>query len=101
MERVYSKELSPEDAKAEFSFRVYIATGNTDQQGGLRLLAQACDALARPSDTVDDSIRNLNIIAKAMQALEPSDEIEGQLVSQLIVLNEQCMAWLGRAMKTE
>lgn len=42
-------------------------------------------------------MRQLNTIAKAMQALE----LEGQLVAQLVVLHEQSMSWLSRAMKTE
>ncbi len=43
----------------------------------------------------------LNKAAQSMQALAPQDEYEGQLVAQLVVLHEQAMDWLGRAMRTE
>ncbi|OJU81613.1 MAG: hypothetical protein BGO10_08375 [Chlamydia sp. 32-24] len=45
--------------------------------------------------------RQLNGLAQAMQALAPQDEYEGQLIAQLIVLHEQAMDWLGRAIRTE
>ena len=36
-----------------------------------------------------------------MHSLEPRDEIEGQLISQLIILHEHSMEWLGRALRTD
>ncbi len=67
----------------------------------LTLLTKACDALSTQSNNIESSVQQLNMIAKTMQALEPRDEVEGQLLAQLVVLHEQAMSWLGRALRTE
>lgn len=43
----------------------------------------------------------MNQIARAMTSLQPRDEIEGQLIAQLVVLQEHSMYWLGRAIRTD
>lgn len=101
VEPVYAKELSPKDAENEFQARVYATTGTANQQVGLRLLTKASEALTKSSDSIDETVHHLNSIAKTMQALKPQDEIEGQLISQLIILHEQSMLWLGKAIRTQ
>jgi hypothetical protein len=101
VEPVYLKGLSEDDALAEFQSKVYAATGATSQQVGLGILTKACEAITIKSESLEESVRHLNTIANAMHALRPRDEIEGQLISQLVVLHEQCMSWLGRAIRTE
>lgn len=93
--------LSSETAYAEFRARVYAATGASSQEVGINLLTQACEAVAGPNDSAKELVGYLNTISKTMQALEPRDEIEGQLLAQLAVLHQQSMSWLGRAMRTE
>lgn len=101
VEPVHVNGLSEEDAEVEFESRVYVATGAVSHQVGLGLLTKASEALTISLDSLDDSARHLNMVEKAMTALEPRDEIEGQLISQLVVLHEQCMSWLGKAMRTD
>jgi len=45
--------------------------------------------------------KQLNTIAESIRAMGPQDEYEGQLISQLVVLHEQAMEWLGKAKRTE
>lgn len=43
----------------------------------------------------------MNALALSMQSLAPQDEFEGQLIAQLVVLNEQALNWLGRPLRSE
>lgn len=94
-------DLSAQDAVNEFQSRIYASTGYCSQDVGIRLLTQAAHAINKATDDPRETLRLLNTIAKTIQALEPQDEIEGQLLAQLTVLHEQSMSWLGRAMRTE
>jgi hypothetical protein len=98
---IYEKNLSFKDAKDEFYARLYAATGSANYEVGISLLSGACEATAKKTESLEDLVNHLNIIAKMIQELEPRDGVEGQLLVQLIVLHQQSMSWLGSAMRTE
>lgn len=98
---VYEKELSSKDAKDEFYARLYATTGSTNYEVGVSLLSGACEATAKSTESFEELVNHLNIIAKMLQEFEPRDGVEGQLLVQLIVLHQQSMSWLGSAMRAE
>lgn len=101
VEPVYLNDLDSDEARREFQERICEITGAIDHEVGFNLLTKACDALTKSSDSIETSVRTLNAITKAMYSMQPLDEIEGQLISQLVVLHEHCMSWLGRARRTD
>lgn len=101
VEPVYKKGLQEKDALTEFQSRIYSASGAANMQVGFNILTKACEAVTNRSASLDETVRVLNTLAKAMQALEPQDEVEGQLIAQLVVIHEHCMIWLGKAMSTD
>jgi hypothetical protein len=101
VELAYAKGFSEEDAPAEFQSGVYVASRFANQQVGLNLLTKACKAISRPSVSRDETVCMLNVLARTMRSLKPLDEVEGQLIAQLVVLQEQYITWLGKAMSTD
>ncbi len=101
VEPAFAQELLPRDAHDDFQARVCAATGASDDQVGLALLTKLTDAVTPSSETFEKTVDRLNTLAKTMTAMEPQDEFEGQLVAQLVTLQEQAITWLGRAMRTD
>lgn len=101
VEPIYAKDLSQENAKLEYEARIMSATGSPNEIIGLDLLASACEALSVKSESLENSIRDLNIFAHKMRSHQPQDEIEGQLIAQLIVLHEKSMSLISRSTKTD
>jgi hypothetical protein len=98
---VHSDNLSEEEAKEDFRSRVCEASGYKNHELDMIFLTKTNEACGMTIDSLKDSVTKLNILAKTMHALEPKDEIEGQLIAQLIILHEHSMSWLGRAMRTD
>ena len=81
------------------------ATGSS-RPVGLRLLSNLAKAILPSKISNKETAEQLDVLAQSMQALAPLDEFEGQLVSQLIILHEHALDWigldwLGRAVRTE
>ena len=48
-----------------------------------------------------ETVEVANYMTQSTASMLPNDKVEGQLVSQLVVLYEQAMNWLGNAQRTE
>ena len=97
----FKEDLSQKDAFEEFRAKVHDATGCADIEMAVKYISSVGNAITSDSSNIKVTIDNMNRMAKAMTALEPRDDIEGQLIAQLIVLHEQSMYWMGRASKTD
>ncbi|CDZ80273.1 hypothetical protein BN1013_00780 [Candidatus Rubidus massiliensis] len=101
LELVTDEKLEKEEAADLLDARIMQATGASNPESGLQLITSMTKAAVPTKAKGKELARQLNGLAQAMQALAPQDEYEGQLIAQLIVLHEQAMDWLGRAMRTE
>lgn len=93
--------LSLQDKLDEYQARIFEATGCINQYVGIHCITKAGEALTPTGADMKKTVEVANYIAQATASMSPNDEIEGQLVSQLVVLHEQAMNWLGRALRTE
>lgn len=101
LELAYPSGLTESKRELEIQSRVHTTSGSTCQQVGLHLLTKVCEAIVLPHASLEEAIGILNTLAKTMQTMQPRDAIEGHLISQLVVLHEQCMTWLGKANRTD
>lgn len=77
------------------------ATGSTNSTVGIQLLINLSKAIVSSNANTEEVVSQLGTLAQTMTMLAPEDPYEGQLVAQLVVLHEQSMEWLGKAMRTE
>lgn len=77
------------------------ATGAVHRSIGMQFFITLGNAVVSAKASPTEMAAQLNTIAQSMQAFGPEDEYEGQLISQLVVLHEHAMDWLGRAKRTE
>lgn len=97
----FKEDLSKGDAFREFQAKVHDATGCVDLDLAIKNLSKASNAITSDPNNTKVAVENMNRMARAMAALEPRDDIEGQLIAQLVVLHEQSMYWMGRAIRTD
>lgn len=95
--------LSNNDAIDDHYAQVYHSTGCADYSRGLSLLMSTTTAILgnKISADVKTNVHKMNQLANGMRFLQPKDEIEGQLISQLMVLHEQSMHWFCKAAGTD
>lgn len=93
--------LSLQDRLDEYQARIFEASGCINQYVGVHCIAKSGEALTPSGVDKKMTAEIANYAAQATASMSPNDEIEGQLVSQLVVLHEQAMTWLGRALRTE
>jgi hypothetical protein len=101
LELVLDEKLERSEAVNLVNSRIMEATGAANSTVGLQLLTNLAKAAISSKVKGGDIANQLNTLSQSMQALGPEDEYEGQLVAQLVVLHEQAMSWLGRAMNTD
>lgn len=101
LELAIDESLESHEASDLMDFHIMEVTGAANKLVGLQLIKNVAKATVSSNIQGKELVQQLNIAAKFMQALAPQDEYEGQLVVQLVVLHEQAMTWLGRAMRTE
>lgn len=92
--------LETEDARELVMSRMAEATGTPNLTGALSQLTAIGTALVPASATVKDMAVKLDAATQSMRTLAPQDGVEGQLIAQLVVLQEHAMTWLGKAMHT-
>ncbi len=93
--------LEDEDAIDLYDSRMLNTTGATNRTVGMQLISKVASAIVPAKAGVKEMSNQMGIVAELMQALAPQDEYEGQLISQLVVLHEHSMEWLGKAMRAE
>lgn len=93
--------LIRDDAINLIRSRLMEATGSKNPAVAIQLFLSIGKAISSTMTLGGELAQSFDIFAKAMQALAPQDEYEGQLVSQLVVLHEQAMEWLGKAKRSE
>jgi len=75
------EDLTQLDAYEEFQVKVYESTGCVDPDLAIRNLSKVGYAITKDLSNTKEVVENMNRIAKSMAALEPKDDIEGQLVA--------------------
>jgi hypothetical protein len=83
-----------------YDARMLSTTGASNGTVGMQLFTHLAKALI-PGKNLKEISNHMHTVAQLMQALAPQDEYEGQLITQLIILHEHSMEWLGKAMRTE
>ena len=82
------------------SANLHAATGTTSENYGRLLLNNIISAMFKNEDYYDNTFI-VTAVHEALIALKPSDEIEGQICSRLIVLHDQYMHFMRRAASLE
>jgi hypothetical protein len=101
VEVAFDKTLSHAEAEDLFNAGIMHATGTSNISAGNLMIGILEKTInSREPNTVDRA-NYMNTRFQALQAFAPQDEYEGQLVSQLLILHEHAMDWLGRAIRTE
>ncbi len=93
--------LSTIDSHDEYRSRIFEASGCVNQLVGMQSIIKAGEALTPSKASPKEIAKVANMTAQAVAEMEPRDEVEGQLISQLVVLHEQAMTWLGRALRVD
>lgn len=93
--------LAQNDAIDLMNAQLFASTGNANSTLGLRLLTNVGKAMIPANAKIHEHAKELDALTLSMQSLAPQDEYEGQLVAQLVVLHEQALNWLGKAMRTD
>lgn len=101
LELVFDENLERSEAVDLLNSRILEATGAANRAVGLYLLTNVGKALIPAKAKNEEVAKQLDRLAQSMQTLAPQDEYEGQLIAQLIVLHENAMDWLSRAVRTE
>lgn len=94
-------DLEHSDAINLLHSAIAAATGSTNSTVGIQLLINLSKAIISSNASAEEIVSQLGTFAQSMTMLAPQDPYEGQLVAQLVVLHEQSMEWLGKAMRTE
>jgi hypothetical protein len=93
--------LAFKDAVELFRANLLEVTGISDSDVGVKFFTSLLSAILPIKASREEAANLLNIMAATLQAFQPKDEYEAQLVSQMVVLHEHAMDWLGRAKRTE
>lgn len=94
-------DLSGSDALGEYQSQLYATTGIISSEEAIQFIGLAANALLSNPTDAKGTVAYMNRIASMMRSLEPKDTIEAQLISQLLVLHEQGLYWMGKAMRTD
>lgn len=95
------KTLGCNDAITLYSAQLQESVGIVDPVIAIQLFFGHLQATQPAQTTAEQRVDLLNGIAYAIQSMRPHDEFEAQLISQLLVLHEHSMEYLGRAMRAE
>jgi hypothetical protein len=95
------ESLNRHDAIEQLDSRIMTATGFSNSMAGLNLLQSSGQAIVPTNTEASNMAQKFDLTAQTMRALSPEDEFEGQLIAQLVVLQEHAMHWLGKAMRTD
>lgn len=101
LELDFDQRLEHSDAIELANAKIMDATGTANRSVGIDFLTLAGNAVLPAKADTQEMTNKMNSIAQTMSSLAPQDEFEGQLITQLVVLQEHSMNWLGRAMRTE
>lgn len=101
LELYYDRSLEQCEAIQLAHAKIMYATGAANRSVGIDFLTLAGNAVLPAKADTQEMTNKMNSITQSMSALAPQDEFEGQLITQLVVLQEHAMNWLGRAMRTE
>ncbi len=101
IELALDENLEHTDSVNLLSARIMEVTGSSDSTVGVHFLTILGKAMIPAKANLREFSSQIGTIAKTMQALAPQDEYEGQLISQLVILHEHAIEWLGKAMRTE
>lgn len=101
LELALGNEIEGADAIDLLNLHIYEATGASNNAVGIQLLSNLGQGIIPAKAGIKTMAKLLNRTAESMHALGPQDEYEGQLIAQLIVLHEQAMEWLGKAIRTD
>lgn len=93
--------LDPKDANDMILSRMVEATGSPNLLVALNQLTSVGTALFPAKVNGKEMAEKLDAATQSMRTLAAQDEYEGQLIAQLVVLQEHAMAWLGKAMRTD
>lgn len=93
--------LEKEEAVDLYDARMLNTTGAANSTVGMQLFNNLAKAMVPANASVNEISNQMGTVAQLMQAFAPQDEYEGQLISQLVILHEHSMEWLGKAMSTE
>lgn len=93
--------LEKEVAIDLYDARMLNTTGAANSTVGMQLFNNLAQAMLPANASVEQISNQMGTVAQLMQAFAPQDEYEGQLISQLVILHEHSMEWLGKAMRTE
>lgn len=97
----FNDDLLPHDSCKEYQARIFEASGFVNQIVGMQSIIKAGEAVTPSSADTKRAVHIANITAQAVAAIGPEDEVEGQLISQLVVLHEQAMTWLGKSIRAD
>ncbi len=89
--------VPPKSSADEWTTRlqeIYRSTGAIDQDFGLKLMLQYVNCTVAFSDHTKN-IDEINSYLTTMNALEPADEIEGMLCTQILSLGDTAMKYLS------
>lgn len=101
LELSIDKTLEKEAAIDLYDARILNTTGAANSTVGMQLFNNLAKAMVPANAGVEEISSQMGTVAQLMQAFAPQDEYEGQLISQLVILHEHSMEWLGKAMRTE
>lgn len=101
LELAWDPTLEGRDAAILIEAQLCASTGSTELAASLRMLNNVAKCMIPAQANSNEIAQEMNALALSMQSLAPQDEFEGQLVAQLVVLHEQALNWLGRALRSE